>query len=93
VEDESGTGRAVEMGESEERMSVPVPLPLTWTLYTTVHCPSCGQDWHFFPEQNGRFVRDAYCSHTKCGQFGYVYTIELSLDGVQVKSVKGANIR
>ena len=68
-------------------MSAPAPLPLTWRIYVTVHCPSCGQDWNFYPEQNGRLERDAYCPNPACPQYGHVYTLLLSLDGVEVKRV------
>jgi hypothetical protein len=68
-------------------MSTLSPLPLTWRILTTVHCPSCRQDWHFFPEQNGRFVRDAYCPNPDCIQYGHVYTLEMALDGVQIVKV------
>ena len=68
-------------------MSSLAPLPLTWRILTTVHCPSCEQDWNFFPEQNGRFVRDAYCPNSGCVQHGHVYTLEMSLDGVQIVKV------
>lgn len=68
-------------------MQAPAPLPLTWRILTTVHCPSCGKDWNFFPEQNGRFVRDAYCPNKECPQHVHVYTLEISLDGVQIVRV------
>jgi hypothetical protein len=68
-------------------MPAPVPLPLTWRILTTVHCPSCSQDWNFFPEQNGRFVRDCYCPNKNCPQYGIRYTIEMSVDGVQITKV------
>jgi hypothetical protein len=68
-------------------MSAPVPLPLSWHILTTVHCPSCQQDWNFFPEQNGRFIRDAYCPNSKCPQHGIRYTIEMKIDGVRVTKV------
>ena len=68
-------------------MSAPVPLPLTWRISTTVHCPSCGQDWRFFPEQNGRFIRDAYCPNPDCPQHGHVYTLEESLSCTQIVKV------
>lgn len=68
-------------------MSVQAPLPLTWRILTTVHCPSCQKDWNFIPEQNGRFVRDAYCANPDCIQHGHVYTLEMSLDGVQIIKV------
>jgi hypothetical protein len=68
-------------------VSAQSPLPLTWRILTTVHCPSCPSEWHFFPEQNGRFVRDAYCPNSECIQHGHVYTLELSLDGVQIVKV------
>jgi hypothetical protein len=63
------------------------PLPLTWRILTTVHCPSCSQEWNFFPEQNGRFVRDAYCPNPECVQHGHTYTVEMSLDCVQIIKV------
>lgn len=68
-------------------MSTVSPLPLTWRILTTVHCPSCQQDWNFIPEQNGRFVRDAYCPNIHCVQHGHVYTLDLGLDGVQIVKV------
>ena len=68
-------------------MSSIVPLPLTWRILTTVHCPSCGKDWHFFPEQNGRFARDAYCPTSDRIQYGHVYTLEMSIGGVQIVKV------
>lgn len=74
-------------------MAAPVPLPLTWTLYVTVHCPSCEQDWHFIPAHERAFIseqfrRDAYCPNPACPQFPFVYTIELGLEGVQVKGMR-----
>ena len=68
-------------------MSAPVPLPLTWRILTTVHCPSCTSEWNFYPEQTGRLVRDAYCPNPACIQHGHVYTLELGLDGVQIVGV------
>lgn len=69
-------------------MPAPVPLPLTWRVHVTVHCPSCGQDWNFIPEQNGRYKRDSYCPNPACPQYGTLYTIDLGLDGVQVVGVR-----
>lgn len=69
-------------------MAVPAPLPVTWRMYVTVHCPSCGDDWNFVPEQNGRMERDAYCVNRACPQHGHLYTISLGLDGVEIKAVK-----
>ena len=68
-------------------MPAPVPLPLTWRILTTVHCPSCQQDWNFFPGENGRLMRDAYCPNTDCPQHGIRYTLDMKLDGVQVTKV------
>jgi len=69
-------------------MPVPVPLPPTWTLYTTIRCPSCGSDLYFYSGQGTSLERDAYCPNATCSQYGYVYTIELRLDGCQVKGVR-----
>ena len=68
-------------------MSAPVPLPLTWRILTTVHCPSCSHNWTFYVEQNGRLVRDAFCPNPDCSQHGHVYTLELALNGVQIVKV------
>jgi hypothetical protein len=68
-------------------MSILSPLPVTWRILTTVHCPSCGKDWNFFPGQNGCLVRDAYCPNPDCIQHGHVYTLEMKLDGVQIVKV------
>jgi hypothetical protein len=64
------------------------PLPLTWKIYCTLHCPSCSSNWNFYPEQNGRYRREAYCPNPECEQHGYVYTVELALDGCQIKAVR-----
>ena len=68
-------------------MSAPVPLPLTWRILTTVHCPSCAHAWTFFSEQNGRTVRDAFCPNPECPQHKHLYTLELALDVVQIVKV------
>ena len=75
-------------------MPAPVPLPLTWKLFVTVHCPSCPSEWHFVPTPEGgtpgrySLERDAYCPNAECPQFGYVYTIYLALDGCEIKTVR-----
>ena len=68
-------------------MSTLSPLPLTWRILTTVHCPSCPSEWNFIPEQNGRLIRDAYCPNPDCIQHGHVYTLEMKLDSVQIVKV------
>ena len=67
--------------------TVPVPLPLTWRMYVTVHCPSCGVDMHF-RAKTGSLEREVYCPDDACPQSRYVYTIVLSLDGCEVKAVR-----
>ena len=74
-------------------MPAPVPLPPPWTLYTTVHCPSCTFNFHFYPNQGTSLERDIYCPNENCPQYGYVYTIELRLDGCQVKAARKADGR
>jgi hypothetical protein len=68
-------------------MPAPVPLPLTWRILTTVHCPSCQKDWHFLPEENGKLIRDAYCPNRSCPQHGIRYTLEMTLECVHVTKV------
>jgi hypothetical protein len=83
----NGAGEAQRVGRDGGKVT-PVPLPLTWRILATLRCPSCGKDWNFYPEQNGRFERDAYCPNVDCEQYGHIYTVLLALDGVQIKAVK-----
>jgi hypothetical protein len=88
--DDPTSAHIIGSGEEGLEMPPPVPLPPTWTLYVTVHCPSCEQDWHFVPTVENAFIserfrRDGYCPNPACPQFGYIYTIEMGLDGMKVK--------
>lgn len=67
----------------------PVPLPLTWHLYTTVHCPSCGGELNFFvkdePPSNERYMR---CPDLNCPQSRYRYLVSFDVFAVQVREVR-----
>jgi hypothetical protein len=65
-------------------MSVPVPLPISWHIYTTIHCPSCEHYWNFDPAENGKFKRTAWCPNPNCVQHGHIYELEMNLTGVEV---------
>jgi hypothetical protein len=69
-------------------VSAPAPLPLTWRLYCTIHCPNCGKDFNFEREADlGQMVRTMYCPTPECPQYGHVYRVEFDSFAVQVVEV------
>jgi len=69
-------------------MSAPVPLPLTWNLYTTVHCPSCDRDMHFAKASDeGGTERVMYCPNPECPQNKHTYLVRFESFAIQVVQV------
>lgn len=57
----------------------PVPLPLTWQIYCSLKCPSCGSEWNFarsYPA--GTEKREMYCPNPQCPQHDHRYTVKLN---------------
>jgi hypothetical protein len=69
-------------------MPAPVPLPLTWHIYTTLHCPSCGEDWNVaksYPD--GTEEREWFCPNQDCEQYGHLYLVRMTPFACQIVKV------
>lgn len=72
-----------------EKLLLPVPLPLTWHLYSVVHCPQCGEFMHMKiigPRKN--LEREAHCITANCPQNAVTYITRIEVDGLVITGVK-----